>query len=73
MMGNIMIRIVDLPTSVKAYTLTDSNDDYNIYVNSYLNSIEQKKAVEHEKQHILANHFYRESRAQTDEKEISCC
>ena len=53
-MGEIIIRYVCLPPSIKAYTLTDSNDDYNIYVNSALNSIRQQQAVDHELRHIRA-------------------
>lgn len=55
--------------AINAYTLTDANDDYNIYVNSALNSIEQQKAVDHEVQHINAGHFYRTSSVALDEAE----
>lgn len=68
-MGEIIIRYVGLPPAIKAYTLTDANDDYNIYVNSALNSIEQQKAVDHEVQHINAGHFYRTSSVALDEAE----
>ena len=69
MMGDIIIRYVNLPVSVRAYTLTDANDDYNIYVNKELNSIEQKKAVDHEMRHINIDHFYRDSSVTSDEAE----
>lgn len=57
-MGEIIIRYVNMPLSVKAYTLTDSNDDYNIYINSKLGIAEQEKAKHHELSHINKNHFY---------------
>ena len=66
-MGEIIIRYVGLPPSIKAYTLTDANDDYNIYVNSALNSIRQQQAVDHELRHINADHFYRASSVALDE------
>ena len=58
-MGDIIIRYVRLPASIRAYTLTDNNDDYNVYVNSALNSIERQKAIDHEIRHINGEHFYR--------------
>ena len=68
-MGDIFIRYVRLPASIRAYTLTDHNDDYNIYVNSALNSIQRERAIEHEIRHIKGDHFYRNSDVATDEKE----
>ncbi len=68
-MGDIIIRLVALPVSIRAYTLTDPNDDYNVYVNSALNSIEQKRAIDHEIRHIKGDHFYRRSSVVADEKE----
>ena len=32
-MGDIIIRYISMPASIRAYTLTDHNDDYNVYVN----------------------------------------
>ena len=68
-MGDIIIRLVKMPLSVKAYTLTDTNDDYNVYVNDALDTTQQKKAVEHEMRHIQADHFYRPTTAARDEAE----
>lgn len=69
-MGEIIIRYVGLPPSIKAYTLTDSNDDYNIYVNSALSSIRQQQAVDHELRHIKADHFYSDSPVLQNEQAI---
>ena len=68
-MGDIIIRYVRLPASIRAYTLTDNNDDYNVYVNSALNSIERQKAIDHEIRHINGEHFFRATSVTTDEKE----
>lgn len=70
-MGEIIIRYMNLPASVKAYTLTDPNDDYNIYVNSALNSIEQQKAVDHELEHINADHFTADLSVAEVEQQVS--
>jgi DNA-binding transcriptional regulator YiaG len=58
-----------MPASIRAYTLTDHNDDYNVYVNDALNSIEQQKAINHELKHIKGEHFFRISSVATDEAE----
>ena len=68
-MGDIIIRYISMPASIRAYTLTDHNDDYNVYVNDALNSIEQQKAINHELRHIKGDHFYRVSSVATDENE----
>ena len=70
-MGDIIIRYVRLPASIRAYTLTDDNDDYNVYVNSALNSIQRQRAIDHEIRHIKGDHFFRDSDVATDEKEAS--
>ena len=68
-MGDIFIRYIKMPASIRAYTLTDDNDDYNIYVNDALNSIQRQKAIDHELRHINGQHFYRATSVATDEKE----
>ncbi len=68
-MGDIIIRYISMPASIRAYTLTDHNDDYNVYVNDALNSIEQQKAINHELRHIKGDHFYRISSVTADETE----
>ena len=68
-MGDIIIRYVRLPASIKAFTLTDNNDDYNVYVNDALNCIQQQRAIDHELKHIKGDHFFRQTSVTTDEKE----
>ncbi len=55
--GGIIVRYKGLLSSIKAYILTDVNDDYNIYVNSARNFVEWQKVVDHELNHINENHF----------------
>ena len=49
---NIVLRIVDLPHSIRAITLLDDDGWYNIYINARLNAHMRKKAYEHELEHI---------------------
>ena len=57
-MGNVICRVVELPHTVNAVTVIDDDGNFNVYVNALLSVEAQKKAFNHEKQHILKNHFY---------------
>lgn len=65
-MGEIILRYLDMPYSCKAFTATDENGDYNIYINAKLGIFEQEKAKQHELSHIQQNHFY------SDKSVIKC-
>lgn len=69
-MGEIIIRYLSMPCSIEACTATDSNDDYNIYINSNLSFQEQEKAKQHELSHIQQNHFYSNKTAAVCESEV---
>lgn len=69
-MGEVIIRYVNLPLSVKAYTLTDPNDDFNIYINSNHSIDEQEKAKAHELSHIEKGHFFNGQSASMCESEV---
>ena len=56
-MEDIIVRYVSLPPSVKACTVADENNDYNIYINSCLSKRERKRAISHELTHIHSGHF----------------
>ena len=58
MSNGIFIRLIPLPYSVRAVTLPNEDDTFNIYVNSNLPEELQKSAVEHELNHIRKDHFY---------------
>ena len=49
---NIVLRYVDLPHSIRAITLLDSDGFYNVYINARLNAYMRRKAYEHELEHI---------------------
>lgn len=57
-MGEIFIRGIKLPLTVKGVTVLDSDGNYNVYINIMLSSETQSKAVRHEIKHIKKEHFY---------------
>lgn len=57
-MDDIFCRVVNLPAKVNAVTVIDNDGNYNVYVNALLTIEAQQKAFDHEKRHILKNHFY---------------
>lgn len=57
-MGDIFIRGLKLPLTVKGATVLDENGDYNVYINILLSVEIQKKATKHELKHIKKEHFY---------------
>lgn len=70
-MGEIIIRYIDMPNTVKAYTATDSNDDYNIYINANLCWQAQEQAKRHELEHIKKKHFFSSKPVKVCEDEVS--
>ncbi len=56
-MGEIFIRLVELPYKVKALTSLDSEGNYNILINSKMSFEMQKNAYLHELAHVLHKDF----------------
>lgn len=57
-MEEYKIRYIDLPHTVKGFTVKDDSEFYNIYINSHLNYEQQLCAIQHELTHIRRNDFY---------------
>ena len=57
MYDDCIIRLLDMPCSVKAMTALDEDGYFNIYLNSKLSREEQQKAVMHELVHIRKDDF----------------
>ena len=53
-----MVRQLQIPLSIRAYTTLDANGDYNVYVNQDLSEPIKEKALLHEKAHIQQGDFY---------------
>ena len=69
-MGIIIIRIIDLPVTVKGFTVKDENDDYNVYINARLSAAIQGEATRHELEHIVRGHFYSQMPVAEKEQEV---
>lgn len=54
------MRLIALPLSVRAFTLTDEQGDYNVYLNCALSFEQQKKSLQHERRHIENGDFNKE-------------
>ena len=67
MTENVYIRKIPLPFSVRAFTLPDSQGDYNIYINQRLSPEQQEKSLAHEKKHIQRGDFLKEESASSIE------
>ena len=53
----IHIREIKMPLTVRAFTVPDSNGDYNIYINMDLSYEAKRKSLAHEKNHIQNDDF----------------
>ena len=69
-MNRIFTRLIDLPTAINAVTTVDAECDYNVYINSRISSVEQRKAYEHELRHIRLGHFHSQKSAAECEREV---
>jgi len=54
----VIIRVIDMPVTVRGITVKDSNDDYNIFLNARLSMEMRVIAFRHEVDHIRSGHFY---------------
>lgn len=48
-MKTVLVRYINLPSTVNAVTVVDENGDYNVYINERLSYYEKFRALEHEK------------------------
>ena len=58
-MNEVTIRLIDLPTTIRAFTIRDTEGDFNIYLNARINSIQRMEAYEHEMKHIEKDDLYK--------------
>lgn len=57
-MGEVCVRMVELPSSVRAVTIPNDDTTFDVYINSILPEELQIRALEHELEHIKLDHFY---------------
>ena len=58
-----IIRLIDLPTAVRAFTVPDVDGNYNVYINCNLSRRMQQQACQHELAHIEAGDIESEETA----------
>ena len=68
-MESVIVRKVELPSTVKGVVAIDKNGDYNVYINANLMDETQFKTYEHEIRHIKLNHFHSDKDLPEIEKE----
>lgn len=56
--GDVFIRFVPLPYSVRAVTLPNDDGTFDVYINDNLPDELRRKALRHELEHIKKDHFY---------------
>lgn len=57
-MGDIFIRGLAMPITVKGVTVLDSDGNYNVYINTLLCDEAKQRTIKHEITHITKEHFY---------------
>lgn len=57
-LGDIFIRGIEMPLTVRGVTVLDDEGNYNVYINILLSYETQKSAAKHEIMHIKKEHFY---------------
>ena len=57
-LGDIFIRGLELPLTVKGVTVLDCDGNFNVYINILLSYETQRNATKHEIKHIKKDHFY---------------
>ena len=67
--SNIFVRLIPLPEVVHAVTLPNVDCTFDIYINATLPEELQRKALDHELEHIRKDHFYNEDPVWLNEQE----
>jgi len=55
---NTFIRLIDLPVTVRGLTITDSDGNYNVYINQNMAYEMQSRIFLHENNHIKNNDLH---------------
>lgn len=61
--GDVFVRCIKLPGSVKGLTVPNEDGTFTVYINALLSEETQKATLEHEKYHIEHDHLYDNSSA----------
>lgn len=58
-MNDIFEKLVNLPTTITAYTILDRAGDFTVFINSKMTRERQEEACQHELEHIRNGDFDR--------------
>lgn len=67
--GEVFVRYISFPYTVKGVTLPNDDGTFSIYINSVLPEPQQREALRHELSHVRDGHFY--DCAPVNENELS--
>lgn len=70
-MGDVIVRVIDLPDAISGVTVLDENGDYNVYLSARTSKDGYDEALQHELRHIRKEHFYIEKPVQKCEDEAN--
>ena len=56
-MKEIVVRLMRLPSHVRAFTVLDPQGDYNVYINEDMSYEQRLRSFAHEKRHIENDDF----------------
>ncbi len=59
-MNDVIVRLISMPVTVRAFTVPDAQGDYNVYLNEALSDEQLEKSLAHEREHIRRGDFYRD-------------
>ncbi len=62
-MNDVIVRLIAMPRSIRAFTVPDAQGDYNIYLNEALSYEQLQKSFLHEQNHIARGDFYKDAPA----------
>ena len=68
-MDGVFIRFADLPIETEAVVMPNSDNTFEIYINSRLCERKQQEALAHELEHLNDNHLYSEDAVALNEQE----
>ena len=71
-LGDIFIRGIALPLTVKGVTVLDNDGNFNVYINILLSYETQLNATNHEIKHIKKDHFYDSGSVNIDGSTLRC-
>lgn len=65
------VRVLDLPPAVRGVTVPNDDGTFSIYINALYDTDSQRRALEHELEHLARDHFYKEAPVAAQEAEAN--